>query len=462
MSRELVDLDRLPKKMRDRLSSALSPEEKLVVSIKGIGGALLATDRQILLWQRNTLTSYPLKSVSGIEWNLGGFNKWLRIAGDGLEEERPTFRNLPTRKHALGIGQTPKEQRDALSQLVGTSAPPAVVASVDAYAPHLDVMPLQQQPPIEQQPTAGSDSVLEKDSVNDRGALPGHATGQGGGWKAQIATRVEPGPITPDPLATGPKDLAEYEAYRQAKLTKRPGVRQVFMASFRAGQGKGPPPPSFRQDWAATSKALRDRRAARKSERVRLAQEATLARLARAAAPKTSAKVKISSTRKSGKGPLAIALIAGAAFLFLRANPAPATPATQATVAPAGPSWTEYQARTATWSSALAVDSSALTSDARSYDATAMYVDASLMQSDAQSYGTWLEAHGSSPCYKNVWSLSVSASVHYSEAGFYAARWSDAAPNGNPADLSTATSDMTQASSEVDQLTSELKNVSCP
>ena len=111
MSRELVDLDRLPKKMRDRLSSALSPEERLVVSIKGIGGALLATDRQILLWQRSTLTSYPLTSVSGIEWNLRGFNKWLRIAGDGLEEERPTFRNLPTRKNALGIGQTPQEQR---------------------------------------------------------------------------------------------------------------------------------------------------------------------------------------------------------------------------------------------------------------------------------------------------------------------------------------------------------------
>jgi hypothetical protein len=276
--------------------------------------------------------------------------------------------------------------------------------------------------------------VIEKDSVNDRGALPGYATGQEGDRKAQMATRVEPGPTTSDPLATGPKDLAEYQEDRRARLTKRPGVRQAFMASV----------------WASQAQAEEDRRARRAKK--------TRDEFIRAA-------MHPNTRRKSAKVPFAIALIAGAAFLFLRANQAPATPVTPATpasVAPAGPSWTEYEAQTSTWSNAMAVDSSALTSDARSYDATAMYVDASLMQSDAQAYGDWMEAHGSLPCYKNVWSLSVSASVHYAEAGFFAARWSDAAPDGNPADLSAATSDMTQASSDVDQLTSELKNVSCP
>src|SRR5664280_865158 len=161
MSRELVDLKRLPKEMRDRLSSALSPGERSVVAIKGVGWALLATDRQILLWKHSTLTAYPLKSVSGIEWHLSGFAQWLRIEGDGLDEERPTFRNLPTRRYALGISPTPQEHRDALSQLVGTSALPTAAISVDASAPLLDVTPPRQQAPVGQPPTAGSDSVLE-------------------------------------------------------------------------------------------------------------------------------------------------------------------------------------------------------------------------------------------------------------------------------------------------------------
>ena len=432
MSRELVDLDRLPKEMRDRLSSALGPEEVPVVSIKGLGGAaLLATDRRILLWTDNKFTFYPLKSISGIEWHIGGFINWLRIVGDGLEEERPTFRNLATRKYAIQIGQTPQEQRDALSQLVGTSGPPVVVASADASAPHPDVTPSPGRAPIDQPPTAGSDSVPEKDSVNYRGALPEYATGQEGGWKAQIAAGVEPGPTTSDPLATGPKDLAEHEKGRQARLTKRPGVRQALMAAVRAGNAK----------------AAEDRRA-------RLAKKKRDEFIRAAMHP--------NKRKKSAKGPFAVALIAGAAFLFLRANPGPATPATQATVPPTGPSWTEYQSRTATWSTAIGADAGALSSDGSAYDLTALYVDASLMQSDAQSYADWLEAHGSLPCYKNVWSLSVSAAAHYVEAGFFAARWSDAAPNGNPADLSAATSDMTQGASDLNQVTAEIASVNCP
>lgn len=435
MSRELVDLDRLPKEMRDRLSSALGPEEVPVVSIKGLGGAaLLATDRRILLWTDNKFTFYPLKSISGIEWHVGGFINWLRIVGDGLKEERPTFRNLATRKHAIQIGQTPQEQPDALSQLVGTSGPPVVVASVDASAPHPDVTPSPRRAPIDQPPTAGSDSVPEKDSVNYRGALPEYATGQEGGWKAQIAARVEPGPTTPDPLGTGPKDLAEYEKDRQARLAKRPGVRQALMAAVRAGNAK----------------AAEDRRA-------RLAKKNRDEFIQAAMHPNTR--------RKSAKGPLAIAVIAGAAFLFLRANPAataPTTPATQAAVAPAGPSWTAYVARTATWGTTMAADSRALASDASAYDVSSLSVDARTLQTDAEAYSFWLDQLGILPCYHAVWMASQTAAAAYVQAGHWAVKWADAGPNGNPDDLSAATNYPIEAGSDVDQVTSQSQSVSCP
>ena len=490
MSRELVDLDRLPKKMRDRLSSALSPEERLVVSIKGIGGALLATDRQILLWQRSTLTSYPLTSVSGIEWNLRGFNKWLRIAGDGLEEERPTFRNLPTRKNALGIGQTPQEQRDALSQLVGTSAPPTVVASVDASAPRLDVTPPRQQAPIEQPPAAGSGSVLEKDSVNDRRAGPGYATGQQGGWKAQIAPQVEPRQVTLDPLATGPKDLAEYEALRQAHLgPKRPIEKDTkvpqFVSEFTLPHQQDLPAGHDAASRAALERSERELERARIEKdtttlaeyddirRVRLSKRPSFGQALMAAVRVGNAKAAedrrarnalkyLRPRRKSAAGPLLIAVIAGIAYLVMTTHPAPPTAPAASAGQDERQSWPAFVARTVAWSSVVAADARALSGDGSAYDTAAMAVDARTLKADSEEYGSWLSHHGFTTCYHPIWTAALTAAAAYVQAGTAAAKWADAAPDGNPNDLAAATNFMNEGSSSLDQATGLLHTVSCP
>jgi len=300
----------------------------------------------------------------------------------------------------------------------------------------------------------------------------------------------DPG-ITRDPLATGPKDLAEYEASRQAKLAaKPPSLRQVFREGFKRGQAKVPidvpkaptsPRPSFRQRRDAAfntgqTKIPADVRKAPPSsppssrerddavfaaDRARqLARESDeRARLTRAATPKTATK------KKSAKVPFAIALIAGAAFLFLRANPAtpaPATPATQAAVAPAGPSWTAYVARTATWGTTMAADSRALASDASAYDVSSLSADARTLQTDAEAYSFWLDQLGILPCYHAVWTASQTAAAAYVQAGHWAAKWADASPNGNPDDLSAATNYLIEAGSDVDQVTSQAQSVSCP
>jgi hypothetical protein len=233
------------------------------------------------------------------------------------------------------------------------------------------------------------------------------------------------------------------------------------MAGLRASQGKGPPPPSFRQEWAATSKVLRDQRAARESERTRLAQEATLAHLAKAPTPRKSTTIKTGSTkRKSAKIPFLISVVAAGAFLFLiRGTPSQ----TAQSAAPSGASsWTEYVARTGTWATTMAADSAALSRDGSVYDIASLSVDAGTLQTDGESYGLWLDEHGFLPCYHTVWSLSLEADSAYVQAGHWAATWADAAPNGDPDDLTAATEYMKEASSEVNQITGELKNVSCP
>jgi len=251
----------------------------------------------------------------------------------------------------------------------------------------------------------------------------------------------DPG-ITHDPLATGPQDLAEYEAFRQAHLEpKVPVGKQVHVDAMLAEAGQ-------RRD--ANAERLKQQRQADFERQ----EQRRLRVLAEAARP-----------RKSGKGPLAIALIAGAAFLFLRANQAPATPATpatQATVAPAGPSWTAYVARTATWGTTMAADSRALASDASAYDVSSLSDDARTLQTDAEAYSFWLDQLGILPCYHAVWMASQTAAAAYVQAGKWAAKWADAAPNGNPDDLIGATNYLNEASSDVDQVTSQAQSVSCP